>query len=133
MKTANKKPKLKKLTESEIMNLIKDRFEFQKNVSMFRNNNGVAAAYDFYRKALRKPLQIIRYGLGNGSSDLIGWKSVQVTEDMVGKKIAVFTAIEVKTETGVVSDDQEDFIKDVTNAGGIGIVAKSLEEAEAIL
>jgi hypothetical protein len=34
-----------------------------------------------------------------GMSDLIGWTKIQVTPDMVGKEIAMFTAVEVKTES----------------------------------
>ena len=38
----------------------------------------------------------IQYGLSIGSSDLIGWRSVEVTPEMVGKRVAIFAAVEVK-------------------------------------
>jgi len=50
----------------------------------------------------------VRYGLGNistkhnkklKSSDLVGWTSVVITPEMVGKTVAIFTAIEVKPAT----------------------------------
>ncbi len=71
----------------------------------------------------------ISYGLGPGSSDLIGWTTVQIKSDMVGRKIAVFTAIEVKTPKGRVTPQQENFIRVVRVNGGIGFVARSTEEA----
>lgn len=67
-------------------------------------------------------------GLIVGSSDLIGWKSVKITPDMVGKTIAVFSAVEVKTDKGRTSAEQDIFLQNVRNAGGIGIVARKPED-----
>jgi ribosomal protein S19 len=39
----------------------------------------------------------VQFGLCKGSADLIGWKRVTVTPEMVGSTVAVFTSIEVKT------------------------------------
>ena len=48
--------------------------------------------------------QPIKAGWGaNGASDLIGFTTVEITPEMVGQKAAIFTAIEVKRETGRVS------------------------------
>lgn len=74
-----------------------------------------------------------RFGLCNGSSDCIGWTRLTVTPDMVGKSVAVFTAIEVKTKRGRASDDQLNFIDAVKNAGGIAGIARSSEEAVDIV
>lgn len=60
-----------------------------------------------------------------GSSDLIGWTSVVITPEMVGRKMAVFTAIEVKTEKGKVSAEQKHFISEVQKAGGIAGVCRN--------
>ena len=68
-------------------------------------------------------------GLCVGSSDLIGFKAVTITPEMVGRKIAVFTAIEVKSKTGRLTEEQKTFLAAVNNAGGIGIVARSDESA----
>lgn len=57
-------------------------------------------------------------GLCVGSSDLIGW-----TKD--GR----FLAIEVKTKTGRVTPEQQNFINQVNAAGGVGIVARSVQDA----
>lgn len=69
-------------------------------------------------------------GLAVGSSDLIGWCPLTVTQDMVGKRLAVFTAIEVKTPKGRSTKQQTHFIKVVNNFGGVAFVARSPEEAE---
>lgn len=75
----------------------------------------------------------IRYGLCVGSSDLIGWTPVLVTPDMVGKTLAVFTAIEAKTATGSPTPQQINFIDQVIRAGGYAGIARSGADAVAIL
>lgn len=87
---------------------------------VFRNNSG---------KLKNDRGQYVHYGLGNGTSDLIGWTTVTITPEMVGKKVAIFTAVEVKTEKGKVSDDQDTFIWRVNIAGGIAFVARSSDDA----
>lgn len=90
-------------------------------VVCFRNNRGVFFTLDLMRK--------VRAGLDvDGSSDLIGWRSVIITPDMVGKKVAVFVACEVKTEKGRLSETQEKFINNVRAAGGIGLVQRGNQE-----
>lgn len=69
-------------------------------------------------------------GLCKGSSDLIGWTRVEITPEMVGQKIAVFTAIEIKTPGSQPTTEQVNFIVTVQDAGGIAGVARS--EADAI-
>ena len=44
--------------------------------------------------------RLVRYGLCKGSSDVIGAIPVEITQDMVGKTVAIFGAWEVKTATG---------------------------------
>lgn len=58
---------------------------------------------------------------GDGGSDLIGWRSIVITEDMVGKKIAQFVAAEAKTKDNIRggTPDQDAFIKTVKDFGGI--------------
>lgn len=72
-------------------------------------------------------------GLCNGSSDLIGWRSVEITPDMVGQRVAVFAGIEVKDERGRQSPEQARFIAAVCEAGGIAGVARSPEDAAELL
>ena len=72
-------------------------------------------------------------GLCVGSSDLIGWNTVQITPEMVGRKVAAFTAVEVKTTTGRLTGPQEIFLNTVRSAGGIGIVARDVDSAVGAL
>ena len=75
----------------------------------------------------------VQFGLAKGSADLVGWKTVEVTPDMVGQRVAVFTSIEVKTPTGRPTQYQRAWLEAVDNAGGIAGVARSVEDAVAIV
>ncbi len=68
-----------------------------------------------------------------GSSDLIGFRPVKITEDMIGRTIAVFTAVEVKTATGAAKEEQSMFIEFVLKNGGFAGVARSPKDAKNIL
>lgn len=88
---------------------------------LLRNNTGLFLSLDGKRKQ--------RAGLGEGTSDLIGWTPVIITKEMLGKQIAVFTAIEVKTESNNAKEAQSNFITAVKHAGGFAGVAKNEQEA----
>jgi len=91
---------------------------------LFRNNSG----------ALKNERgQWVHYGLGVGTSDLIGFKIETITPDMVGQRFARFAAIEVKSEKGRATEAQENFIKFVRECGGIATICKSTEEALMVL
>lgn len=83
---------------------------------VFRNNVGVA---------FQPNGQVIKYGLCTGSSDLIGWAPCTITQDMVGKQVALFLAIETKTKKGRPTKDQKNFLKQVDEAGGVAILART--------
>lgn len=72
----------------------------------------------------------VKYGLCEGSSDLIGYLPVTVTPDMVGRTLAVFVAAEAKTEKGSVTSLQTAYLAAVRNDGGVAFLFRS--EAEAI-
>lgn len=67
-------------------------------------------------------------GLCVGSSDLIGFRKITVTQDMVGSQIPVFAAIEVKTKTGSRRKEQKIFLDFVKNAGCVSLVARGAED-----
>jgi hypothetical protein len=94
------------------------RLNLPKNVRLFRNNVGLC----------KNEHTTIVYGLCPGSSDLIGWTSIEITPEMIGKKIAVFTAFEIKTEKGKVSPEQKIFLENVKNAGGLGKIIRNIED-----
>lgn len=75
----------------------------------------------------------VQFGLARGSADLIGWRSVVITPEMVGQRVAVFTSLEVKTPTGRLTPAQQAWLGTVHNAGGIAGVARSVRDANEIL
>lgn len=77
--------------------------------------------------------RLVTFGLAKGSADLIGWRTVVVTPDMVGRRLAVFTSIEIKTPTGKLRADQQAWLTAVEGAGGIAGVARSVTDAEQLL
>jgi len=48
----------------------------------------------------------VNYGLERGSADLIGYTIIEVTPEMVGSKVAVFTSVEDKSEKDKISLEQ---------------------------
>lgn len=76
----------------------------------------------------------VNCGLGPGSSDLVGWTRVTITQDMVGKPAAIFTAVEVKVPGAHTDPDrlkkQTAFIDAVKRDGGRAGFASS--EADAV-
>lgn len=71
----------------------------------------------------------IKYGVCNpGGSDLIGYREITITPDMVGKKIAQFCAIEVKTPNGKIKKEQALFLSAINLAGGVAYVARSEDD-----
>ena len=93
---------------------------FCNNVGMYKDQRG----------------NVIRYGLCKGSSDLIGWTPITITSDMVGKKIAVFTAVEVKLDKHgkyQATKEQKQFINVVRNNGGFAGVADCKKDLEDII
>lgn len=94
-------------------------------VVAFRNNIGA------YKDDAGR---LVRYGVCNpGGSDLIGWTPTLVTADMVGQTVAIFTACEVKGPKGRATEAQLNFIDQVIRAGGYAGIARSPDEAVAII
>lgn len=71
----------------------------------------------------------VQFGLCPGSSDLIGWRTVTVTPEMVGERLAQFVAIEAKTDRVRVTPGQRDFLHAVDAGGGLALVARSVQDA----
>ena len=75
----------------------------------------------------------VQFGLARGSADLIGWRTITITPDMVGRQLAVFTSIEVKTPTGRIRPMQHAWLSTVQGAGGIAGIARSIQDANDLL
>lgn len=72
-------------------------------------------------------------GLPPGFSDLFGMVSVIITPEMVGQRVAIFTALECKTTKGKASEKQAAFIKAVNDNGGRAGVVRSEEDAVRVV
>jgi hypothetical protein len=75
----------------------------------------------------------VNFGLCVGSSDLIGFHTMTIEPHHVGKKVAVFLAIECKSATGKATAEQKNFIQFVQSRGGIAGVARSAAEAVKLI
>jgi hypothetical protein len=91
---------------------------------LFRNNTGTL------RDINGRP---VSFGLCKGSADLIGWTTRTITPEMVGQQVAIFTSIEVKSSSGRVKPEQQQWLNAVQAAGGIAGVARSVGEAMDLL
>ena len=107
------------------------------NSRIFRNHVAKGWTGEFVRAegglTLLKNARRASFGLCVGSSDLVGFKKVVVTPEMVGKTLAVFTAVEVKAPAGRPTSEQVAFIRVVQQAGGLAGIARSVDEARAIV
>lgn len=118
------------MTEVDLMRLI--MLELSKaGARVFRNNvaqawvGTLSLRYQNPNGSIRVELENARplhAGLCTGSSDLIGFS-----------KQGHFIAIEVKTKTGRVTSEQQNFINAVRASGGIAGVCRSVEEALRLL
>jgi len=113
----------------------------QYRARLFKNNTGVA-----YTKDSRP----VFFGLGNDGTkndesirtpDDVGWTTITVTPEMVGKEIAVFTAIDSKKAGFRVKSDytkgtreygQNKFFELVKKSGGIAGFASCADDVDAI-
>lgn len=90
---------------------------FRNNVGMLRDERG----------------QVVRFGLHPGSGDLIGWRSVTITPEHVGRTVALFASLEVKAPGGRVRPDQVLWAEQVRASGGLSGIAHDPAEARLIL
>lgn len=67
-----------------------------------------------------------------GMSDLVGWVPVVVTQEMVGKTIPIYSAVEIKAGKDRLRPEQATFIEAVKKMGGRAGVARSAQEAVSI-
>lgn len=116
------------MTEAELQARVMRGIGSRPDARLFRNQGGTYQLADG---------RYITSGLCKGSGDLVGWQTIEVTPSLLpsllGRRIAVFVSIEIKTSTGRVSPEQINWANAVRKAGGRAGVARSLEEAQQIL
>lgn len=126
------------MVEQDVMRLTMITLSKIREIRIFRNNTGIGWTGKIKRLPNTTTIMIenprpLHAGLCVGSSDLIGWKTLKITKEMVGKEVAIFTAIEVKTKKGKPSPEQINFIETVKNSGGYAGIATNDNEALDLL
>jgi hypothetical protein len=114
-----------RISEAQVNETIREFSATRDDLVLWRNNSGVAQDSSGHT---------VRYGVGpRGASDWIGYKVVEITEGMVGKSVAVFTACEAKApDAGAPDDAQIRFINRVNNAGGIALIVRERNDLEKL-
>ena len=75
-----------------------------------------------------KSARPFKTGWPKGTSDLIGFTKVTITSDMVGREMAIFTAVEAKTAKLKPTKEQSSFVRMVRANGGISAIAYDLKD-----
>jgi hypothetical protein len=103
--------------------------------TLFRQNVGVGWQGKHTRlpdgSILIQDPRPLHAGLCTGSSDLIGWRPILIGTEHVGRIIAQFIGIEVKTPKGRESKEQAHFREVANAAGGLVVVARGVEDLPA--
>lgn len=74
--------------------------------------------------------RIVDFGLFPGSPDDVGWRSIIVTPDLVGKRIAIAVGFEYKKKKGQRRKKQKDTIKKMQEWGCIAAFIEGIDDAE---
>jgi hypothetical protein len=79
--------------------------------------------------------RVVRFGLHAGCPDLVGWRSVTIGPEHIGRTLAVFAGLEVKAPKGrhPVTPEQRQFLDVLTQAGGMCGVVTNTAQARLIL
>lgn len=97
--------------------------ELQPNQRLFRVNSGmgwVGKILDQSGKKIILGNPRPFYGMPKGTPDMIGFDSIEITQDMVGKRVAVFVGSELKaTKNDKLKEFQRRFKKLIVDMGGI--------------
>lgn len=115
-------PKPPVTTETSLLVAIRAALAEMPGVALFRNNTGMLQ--DIRRRS-------IRYGLGIGSPDLVGWVTLNEAwgTDPLPPRYARFFALEVKREGQQLGPAQREWLQRINRAGGYAQVVYSVEQA----
>lgn len=109
------------------------------DVRVFRNQVGVGwvgkiRAHDVHNQTvILENAHRVTMGLHVGSSDLIGWRRRIIVPSDVGMTFAQFLCVEVKSNKGRLSEDQEHWLTTVNKCGGLAFETRSANEAYNLL
>ena len=129
------KEELATLIEADIMAL-SQRVVTELGARVFRNNVGTGwqgkpIKVTVPTEVLMKPgdillrgARIVHFGLMKGSGDDIGWRSVRITQEMVGQVIAQFVSLEFKVPGKHPDPDQIQWFNNVREAGGLAAIIR---------
>lgn len=129
------------MREKDLLNKALLKISAETGATLFRNNVGRGWCGKVVSKRqtgdcfniIMEKARPVQFGLFPGSSDLIGWQSLEITPEMVGKTIAVFTALEGKTKGVRTKKNQQNFINRVIESGGIAGVFRSDDQATELI
>ena len=65
---------------------------------------------------------------GDGGSDLVGYRIVHITPDMVGRVFAQYVEIEAKTKNGEGTEKQKERVKRLLLDGAFAFIAKNADD-----
>jgi len=120
--------------EQSVKSLIRRELGLLPDVKLFTNpvGNGWTGGLVLHKDgiAMLYSPRRVEYGLVKGSADLIGWRSITIRPEHVGMTFARFLSLEIKTDTGRPTPDQLTWQRNVTAAGGIASIVRSVEEAK---
>lgn len=124
------------MTEADVLRAIITALGALPDVRIFRNHVGAGWTGRLVagsgRRVVLEDARHCTFGLAPGSPDLIGWRSVTVTPEMVGRRVARFVAIEAKAR-GRLTQGQDSFIAIAGAMGAIAGVARSADDARALI
>ncbi len=136
-----------RVRESEVLRSIRDVLNTGP-VRLFRNNVGTALVVNHKHGQTKQAIisacarlaesrgafaQRMSFGLSAGSGDLIGYRQVVIGPEHVGMTRAQFLSVEVKADKGRVRPEQVNWLEHINQAGGLAVVARSLEVAKQLL
>ena len=74
------------------------------------------------------------FGLGTGTLDLVGWRPLVITADMVGKTIAQYVEVDAKTPGyRRMSPEQKNYARTVLEAGGFVALAQRIGQKDVAI
>jgi len=109
-------------SEHLIQNAILRYLELDRRVAWARRFNTGAQVVEQVNAQGRKVRRFIRYAFP-GCADILGQLS----------GCGRFLAIEVKAAKGDATEAQREFLRAVTDAGGVAVIARSIEDVKAAL